>query len=78
MSADGLFAMLLPPNGERVVTVEVDHVSGDFLSITDGLEGFEEAVAALVARSGGQPLNLATLSPDDTISIALAGEAPTA
>ncbi|WP_344220765.1 hypothetical protein [Kribbella sancticallisti] len=70
--------MLLPPDDERLITVEVDHVSGDFLSITDRLEGFKEAVEALVARSGGEPPNLAGLSPEDTVSIALVGEPPSA
>jgi hypothetical protein len=74
----GISVLLLPPDNERLITVEVDHVSGDFLSITDRVEGFKEAVEALVARSGGEPPNLATLSPEDTVSIALVSESPSA
>ncbi|MFI7064422.1 hypothetical protein ACIBL3_25760 [Kribbella sp. NPDC050124] len=78
LTGAGISVLLLPPDDERLVTVEVDHVSGDFLSINDGVEGFKEAVEALVARSGGEPPNLATLSPEDTVSISLAGESPSA
>ncbi|MEV0284390.1 hypothetical protein AB0H36_09765 [Kribbella sp. NPDC050820] len=78
LTGAGISVLLLPPDAKRLITVEVDHVSGDFLSITDGVEGFKEAVEALVARSGGEPPNLATLSPEDTVSIALVAESPSA
>ncbi|MET9311963.1 hypothetical protein ABZX12_09070 [Kribbella sp. NPDC003505] len=78
LTGAGISVLLLPPDDERLITLDVDHVSGDFLSITDRVAGFKESVDALVARSGGEPPNLATLSPEDTINIALVGESPSA
>jgi hypothetical protein len=64
-----LSVLLLPPDDERLITLEIDHLSGDFLSVTDRVEGFEEAAEKIAARSGTELPNLATLSSEDTVSI---------
>ncbi|MGW6197134.1 hypothetical protein ACWF0M_13390 [Kribbella sp. NPDC055110] len=68
-----------PPNDERVLTVEIDQVSGEFLTIIDAFdafdafyafdafEGFAEAVAALAARGGAAAPDSAALSPANSV-----------
>jgi hypothetical protein len=70
--------LILPPDEEHLITVDVDHVSGDFMSITERVEGFVEALAALVARSDSELPNLADLSPTTSVSIPLRTESPAA
>lgn len=73
-----IYVLILPPDDERLITVDVDHVSGDFMSITERVEGFVEALAALVARSDSELPNLVELSPTTSISIPLGSESPAA
>jgi hypothetical protein len=66
----GVYVSEIPPNDERVLTVEIDHVSGEFLTITGNFGGFAEAVAAVAARMGCVTPNLAALTPaDDVVEI---------
>ncbi|WP_410789090.1 hypothetical protein [Kribbella sp. C-35] len=62
-----IYALDVPPNDERVLTVEIDHVSGESLTITDAFQGFTETVAALAARSGAMVPDLAALTPADSL-----------
>jgi hypothetical protein len=57
----------VPPNDERVLTVEIDHVCGESLTITDDFEGFAETVAALIARQDCVAPDLAALTPADSV-----------
>jgi hypothetical protein len=49
--------LVLPPADERLRYLDVSHVSGEFLELNEGLDGWPEAVAAIVARSGRPDLN---------------------
>ena len=62
-----IYVLEVPPNDERVLTVEIDHVCGESLTITDDFEGFAETVAALIARRGGVAPDLAALTPADSV-----------
>ncbi|WP_328993661.1 hypothetical protein OG394_04850 [Kribbella sp. NBC_01245] len=70
----GVYVLEVPPNDQRVLTVEIDHVSGEFLTITGDFDGFAEAVAAVAARMGCVTPNLAALTPaDDVVQVRPAG-----
>ncbi|GLY24279.1 hypothetical protein [Micromonospora sp. NBRC 101691] len=60
-------ASLLPPHDQRLVELDISHVSGEFMTVTDQFEGFHEAVAAVAARSGARLPDLATLGPSDGV-----------
>lgn len=59
------YVMAVPPHDERVLTAEIDHESGEYLTITDDFEGFTETLAAIAGRLGGEPPDLMSLSPAD-------------
>ncbi|MFG3603764.1 hypothetical protein [Micromonospora chersina] len=60
-----VYASLLPPDGQRIVWMDATHVSGEFVEINNMTEGFDEAVAAVISRSGRGPLDLSRLQPSD-------------
>ncbi|MFE9693524.1 hypothetical protein [Micromonospora sp. NPDC005806] len=48
----GICVLVLPPADQRLRYLDVGHVSGDFLELNEDLDGWPEAVAAIMARSG--------------------------
>jgi hypothetical protein len=78
ISGASISVLLLPPDDQRVVTIDVDHVSGHFLSIDSQVEGFDDVVAALATRGGREVPTLTDLSPTDIVDISLVNEPPTA
>ncbi|MEU4779644.1 hypothetical protein [Micromonospora sp. NPDC023633] len=60
-----VYASVVPPDDQRIVWMDATHVSGEFVEINNMSEGFNEAVAAVISRSGRGPLDLSRLQPSD-------------
>jgi hypothetical protein len=60
-----VYASVLPPDDQRIVWMDATHVSGEFVEINNMTEGFHEAVAAVISRSGRDPLDPSHLQPSD-------------
>ncbi|MEH0938661.1 hypothetical protein [Micromonospora psammae] len=61
-----VYASLIPPDDQRIVWMDATHVSGEFVEINNMTEGFNDAVAAVISRSGRGPLDLSRLHPSDS------------
>ncbi|MGI5523988.1 hypothetical protein ACQEUX_24065 [Micromonospora sp. CA-259024] len=60
-------ASLPPPGDQRLVEIDISHVSGEFTTASELFDGFYESVAAVAARSGVRLPDLATLEPSDGV-----------
>ena len=60
-------AWLLPPDNQRLVELDISHVSGEFVTTNELFEGFYEAVAAIAAQAGARLPDLSTLDPSDGV-----------
>ncbi|WP_435587494.1 PH domain-containing protein [Micromonospora aurantiaca (nom. illeg.)] len=60
-----VYAAVFPPDDQRTDWMDVTHVSGEFMEINNMTEGFHEAVAAVLSRSGRGPLDLSRLRPTE-------------
>lgn len=65
----GLCVLVLPPDGQRFRYLDVSHVSGEFLELNEDLDGWREAVAAVVARSGRPGPDLDAVPADGCVEI---------
>ncbi|GII57493.1 hypothetical protein Pth03_58820 [Planotetraspora thailandica] len=60
-----VYASLFPPDDQRVVGMDVSHVSGEYMDIVEMIEGFRQAVLAVAARSGCDVPDLSAMQPSD-------------
>ena len=62
-----VWAWLLPPLGQRLVEIDISHVSGESTCANEMLDGFFEAAAAIATRSGARLPDLTVLDPSDGV-----------
>ncbi|MEH0934379.1 hypothetical protein [Micromonospora psammae] len=48
----GVCVLVLPPDDQKFLYLDVSHSSGEFLELNEDLDGFPEAVRAVAARAG--------------------------
>lgn len=60
-----VYVSLLPPDDQRVMAMDVGHVSGEYLDIGETTEGFQAAVSAIAARAGRAAPDLSPLRLSD-------------
>ncbi|WP_406040048.1 hypothetical protein OG799_30350 [Micromonospora sp. NBC_00898] len=61
----GVCVLVLPPDDQRFLYLDVNHSSGEFLELNENLDGFPDAVRAVTARAGRPAPELAEFRASD-------------